>query len=118
MGKICELVDRGFVLDTTIKKAEKELAEIKKTLKAHAKQYKKDVVEGEKSKAVVSDTGYSSADPEKLYDYLEDQGRESDFYGLVGVKIKEAKSLLGDIGFSVIGTSGTIPYNKIQFKKK
>lgn len=118
MGKICDAVDRGFVLSSSIKKMEKEFEGIKKTLKAHAKQYEKTEIDGEKAKAVVGDTGWSSADPQKLYSFLEDQGRVEDFWKLVSVKIQDVKKSVGDIGFSTIGTSGTVSYNKITFKKK
>jgi len=118
MGKIAELVDKGYELDSTIKKLKKELDEIKKLVKSHAKKYKQREVVGSKSMAVVSDTGYTTADPQLLYDHLDEQGREHEFWSLVNVKITDAKKLLGETGMSVIGESGSIPFNKISFKKQ
>lgn len=118
MGKIAELVDKGFELDSTIKRLTKDLNTIKSDVKSHAKRYEQHEILGSKAKAVISDTGFTSADPEKLYDYLADQGRESEFWSLVTVKITDAKNLLGETGMSVIGESGSIPFNKIQFKKQ
>lgn len=117
MGKIVDLVDRGFQLSTSIKKSEAELDEIKRSLKIHAKKYKKPVVEGNKAKALVQPMSFTSISPKALYDYLAEQGRESEFFGLVKVKITNTSKSLGEVAVDHIGDTTTLDYHKIQFKK-
>jgi hypothetical protein len=118
MGKMQDLVDRGFMLDQRIKKAEKELDGIKRDIKKYGKERDDPVVEGLKSVAMLTDMGWSSIDAYKLYNWLEEQERETEFFDLVKPKVAEVKKAIGETAFGRIGKTGTLTYHKIQFKRR
>lgn len=115
---IKDLVDEGEKIDKKIKKLEKELNNIKKQLKAHAKRYELNEIKGNTATVIISESNYSTVNPIDLFNLLKKLKLYDKRFDLINVKIKDTRSFLGEINFDLINVPSTIEYNKCSFKEK
>ena len=111
---IASLVDKGAALKLKMDKLETELSEINKKLKAEAKKKKAKELAGSKFTAKFSPHTWTDCEPRDVYDVCPSMDQ---FFGLVKVKISDAKKSLGETLFGSVSSQQSIPFHKISYRK-
>lgn len=99
---------------------EKEIADLKEQLMAHAKEKQVKQIEGSNAVVRIEKSSSSAIDGKKLLHFLRETGRASTFWRFVSVKITECKDFLGK---KVLESEGimetkTDEYGRLKVMKK
>lgn len=116
--KLADLVDRGFVLKNQLKPMNDEMDDIKTTLKAHGKRYKKPIIEGTKADVKFGVQPFPGADVKQVYDTFVDLDREDDFFDVCKINLTALKDVLGTAMADELITIERDPYGRVNFRKK
>ena len=111
------LVDDAVELDTTEKKAKKELELIKPVLLAYAIERKEKRFAGFKGFANIKKKTSSFISPKDLFQYLVKCDKKKLFYDLIKVGITDAKKFLGEEALKDITKVETKEYGSVSFKE-
>lgn len=114
---LVELIDDSYRLDFEIKEKKKVLDGNKGKLKQLATREGKTKFEGELGLCEFSNNTTTEIEPEDLYNLLVELGQEDAFFGLVSVKLTDARARVGDMLLESIWKQTVKKNAKIKFKK-